>query len=570
MKTNSTKYYCILLCITIILLYIIYYFIGIFPDEHTECELSIHHNGIFLNSPVTLFNNWNVYTFITYPIVFIKRIFPNNNIHTYFLLFLSCVYISNYLFLFATRIKENYLQINSKISIILIPLFVIIITTLFNEIFYLQYIKVAIHLIFTGIILYNLSKNNGIRTIGFICTILGILIRYESIMIVLPFLILTYLLFFDAFNKQKIFIKVKNNLCFVIATIIAIIFCNQNYTKADKSYYPYHDIVNTIADFRLNDVNTTTKTDLDLAKLKMIQHYYYNDIKNINPKDAYRLGIKPMSRNPIKLLKYFNLKKSINRGIIDFIKFIRNNYKYIIIYLFCYMTLLILSKKHNALKHLFYLISGFIFLVAMSIYMDIQERFSLPVLSFIFIFSLFILLKDKMRYGNKSIIILNIVMIILFSLNSYNNYFKLQIYHEIDVQAKAINETLNRNKYEVVFWDFYLWNMLNNNVASNFPLYDKKRDYSIDFPFGFALDEYKNRLETKFNTKDFYNIINQSVKNKKYVYFYTEEHLATIINYINLQYKRKIIINKLSINELYFDKLINPNIKYYLFYLSED
>lgn len=203
--------------------------------------------------------------------------------------------------------------------------------------------------------------------------------------------------------------------------------------------------------------------------------------------------------------------------------------------------------------------------------MDLQDRFAIPLLGFTFLANLIFCLQNIQNLRFNSVIILFAVATISVCLNTYNIYFKVRQFQDIETQSVNIEKALcNPEKTEIVFWDFYLWNVLNNKIASDYPLYCPQRDYSIDFPFGFALDAYKDRMKKQFNTWDFYGVINQSVDNKKMVYFTTEENLTIIINYINLQYKRNIRIHKQEARPAFINKLLSPELNYYLFYLSED
>jgi hypothetical protein len=234
---DDKKTYFLLLLLNLFLIYLFHHFIGLYPEDHTESELSVHHNGIFLSEPVTLFNNWNVFSLITYPIVYLQKILPLLNIHGIFLIFCIGISMSNYLMLFATA--SNKYKVNNQIFKLLLFLLLILVF-LFYDIFSFQYIKVSIHLLASGLLLYNIQKNKGLKAIGIFSILVGICLRYEASFIVYLYLFLTYcILNFQYITKYNLYKLVKKNILFPIITILIIIFCSYNYTAADKLYYPF-------------------------------------------------------------------------------------------------------------------------------------------------------------------------------------------------------------------------------------------------------------------------------------------------------------------------------------------
>src|SRR4051812_47811864 len=70
--------------------------LGLFSDELAEIANSIAHNGIFLSSPTTVFNNSNNFTLITYLLVALKKLLPGYNISGWLMLLSTAFYLSNY------------------------------------------------------------------------------------------------------------------------------------------------------------------------------------------------------------------------------------------------------------------------------------------------------------------------------------------------------------------------------------------------------------------------------------------------------------------------------------------
>ncbi len=564
MKHRSLRFYILSTIVFSVILYAAYQLAGIFPEDHTESELAIHHNGIFLQAPATLFNNWNVFTLITYPIVFLKKLFPTLNIHGLFLCSLLCIVFANYF-----NIITQFLQTNTGIRkkpILYSIAAVVMLSILINELLYMQYIKVAIHLLASGILLFNISRSRVVKAAGFMSACFGAMLRYEAAMIVFPLLLAAFLLLREDANGTTLLEKAKSNFIFVAFVALLIFFCNHNYTKADKKYYPYHAIVNTIADFRFDHEGSAIKSKLDAAKLSMAQHYYYNDTNGLSIREIIGLGIQPVERNPFDLIHHFDARQRFTRGTHDFSRFIRNNATYLFLYACCYLLLLLLIPRKYVVRSILYLLLCLALLLCMSIYMDLQDRFGIPVLTFAFILNLKLWLDHYT--GNKNRIAW-LLLIFSFGGNVYNSSFKVKNYLEIQSQSAALQRTLDASGCDIVFWDFYLFPVLDNKIAANFPLYNSTRDYSIDFPFGFAIDAYTNKMQERFHTTQLIDIVIQSAQNKNIAYFTTRENLAILINYLNLQYGRNFSIHQRSEKPLFINKLVQPEKKYYLFYLSE-
>lgn len=540
--------------VTIVILLLVQHYFGFYPEDHTESELSVHHNGIFLNYPVTLFNNWNVFTWITYIIVWLKNLYPNVNVHAWLMLLCMVSAITNYTI---TLICSVHMDVNSNALYKKVLILLLIISVIHQDIFFTQYIKNAFHLIASGLLLYNTRTSKSVSFFAIISVLIGVMLRYESFFIVVLFLSILFLIL-NKPSPYSIWKLFKKNIKFVSFLFMTILFSSFNYTKSDKLYRPYHNPINTIADFRYNTLDTNSFTAIENAKLNMIRGYYFNDTSYLGIKTINKLGIIGISRDPIDVFAKIDLGYSIKRGIHDFKHFLKNTWKFQIIYL---MLIIILAWK--SVRNLKNFLLGALFLyftiLSMSCYMDIQHRFVYPLYTILIVI---ILLHIKVQYRN-----LSFVLLISLFLNSYNIYFPLKSLYNYRKQIDTKIQQIERSGNYKIFWDFHSWNILNMPTMKNFPIYKTGRDFCMDFPFGFALEAFSDYNKKYLGTSEWYHIIDGTINNKTIIYFYQFNHLNTQIEYFNLLYKRHVKMIKL---EGIFCNPINPSERYQLFQLIEE
>lgn len=560
------KNYINVLFLNILFVFVFYSTIGMYSEDLSEVYHSALHNALFLSYPEHVFNNCNVFFLLTYPIVFLKKYFPYYNIHGCFLIFLICIVLTNYFtLLYDAILRQESVVHKHRFGILF---FILVFLVLFNDVFTVQYTRIAIHLIVSGLLLYNLSGSTFDKIVAFLCVVTGLLLRFEGFLVVIPLMTIFFIFRIGQDKKKYIFLLVRKNLIFLLIFLSIIVFTNFSYTKEDKIYEPYRSIIYALADFQTGNINLKLNNKLDSVKADMAQFYFFNDIDSLGPKQMYELGIKPVDREPLDALSNFDVSFRIKTGLSFFIDFLIINNWFIAAILLC-ITLLAFISNINIIKAGSVFLGTILLILLIAIYIKIEQRVSVPLLGSSFILTTLNILDAASDIKKRLFFVLVIVISIFLFVNVKHNYtlYKSRVYTEKEI-VRLSTYFKNHPEIKVVYWDTFLYTLFFNKIASNCDLYNPQRDYVYDNSLICLFDGYRQRMLDRFGTFKFINLMNQAVNEKGIVIFSADVKMKLLTEYLKYQYHKDIKAVKLDKQPVYQSHTQNIEGNFYLYYLS--
>lgn len=550
----------------IVLIFIFYNTIGMYSEDISEIYHAALHNALFLSHPEHVFNNCNVFFLLTYPVVFLKEYFPRCNVHGYFLILLTCVFLTNYFILLCDAVqRQPFIAHKRKISLLL---FFLVFLVLFNDIFTVQYTRIAIHLIVSGILLYNLSGSVFVRIASFVSVVAGLLLRFEGFLVVVPVLTVFFIFRLGQDKISSILALFKRNLVFLFVFAGIIVLTNFSYTKDDKTYEPYRAIIYALADFQTGNANLTLRNKQDSVKFDMAQYYFFNDLDSLGVEDMYRLGIKPVDREPLDAFSNFDFSFRIKTGFRFFADFLIFN-GWLIAAVFICIVLLALAGNINLFKAGSVFAAAILLILLTAVYIKIEQRVSVPLLGLSFLLTILIVLDAVSEEKKRLFPVLMIIAGIFFFVNLKDNYtlYKSRVYTEKEI-VRLDTYFKSHPEIKVVYWDPFLYTLFFNKIASDCDLYNPERDYAYDNSLICLFDGYQQRMKDRFGTFKFIDLISQAADDKGIVIFSAEEKMKLLTEYLKYQYHKDIKAVKVEENPVYQSHTQNIEGDFYLYYLS--
>lgn len=383
------------------------------------------------------------------------RIIPIINWHSIFLLSIQfiCFTLIGY-----TILKKH----NNELAIIL---YIVFASVFYSTLLMLiQYTSVAALLILTSFILFidRVEKEEKVNIkksiLIFILYMVGIMTRMQSLLIVIPFMGLYFLINiikykYKTIQKDKIVIIVKYYTVYLLITLVVWISTNIIYNSNEvyKNYMEYNDIRSTLHDIIYVDYNENKEIfdEIGWSRNDYYMFYTFNfGDENIYSKD-----------NLQKILEYKIQKDGvykISTNLYEIIKNLFEEMRYSIPYIsILFITIFIISlfnknrKKENILIFITTILIHLLFIIInRSMLRVVIPEYILGTA--LIMYNLKLKYKDRINDDMKNclIVICIIVSICMLCGNKYNYQYKLDDYKNYQ---ELINYT-NNNKQNVYLY----------------------------------------------------------------------------------------------------------------------
>ena len=326
---------------------------------------------------------------------------------------------------------------SSKVGYILYTIFASICYT--SLLLLIQYTSVSALLIATAFfIIFDMQEEKSFskrkKVFADILFVLGIMIRLQSLMIILPFFIV-YLVYIILKNKRTLKISeikelVKQYIILFILTILIyssnIIFYNTN--SLYKNYIEYNELRTKLQDLSYTDYEENKEIFNEIGWSKNDHYLFYTfnyGDENTYSKENLEKIVKYKKDNGIEYNLNTNFKSILEQLIRQLVE---SNELFTIIFLVAFILVLCLNKNKTAFSIIILLTT-----IGINVLFIVLNRAMLRVVIPEYILGTAILLyfvkyKDKEKDDIGGILVFIVLSVVLLSANKYNFNYKLENY----------------------------------------------------------------------------------------------------------------------------------------------
>lgn len=424
---------------------------------------------------------------------------------------------------------------------LMIPVFV----SLVDPLLPFEFSKTAMLLSITGLHIITERIQLLTHITGVFLVSLGFLVRPEPVIISIIILLISIILNFPASYKKLTALV----LPFLIVIFLSIIFLNSERTNEDLYYKEFRKYEYTLVDFRKGLINEVGLGPIEKMKLQAAQNFFFADREELSLSFFQEIGIQPLDKTPISLIKALWNSNWITSG---YVKFARGVFELKFHFLTLLLTALLLWKK-NRLMVWFLLLSTFI-IISFSIFLKTEYHFITTTLMTTFL--IFGVSKNKLPDKSEISKLPNriLVIVLLITLSTLMLFEKTQLVSTSKKKSEyyqLIQNELEGFEPNTLVLNISYWDKLHYRLFSTVQPEEHEKVVVIDGGALYLNENYQRMMSNRTGGNQFVEQF-QYLVNQEKLFVSSRKRMDLITNYMNivhgqnLHYKTMVVFNKLD------------------------
>lgn len=231
-----------------------------------------------------------------------------------------------------------------------------------------EFSKTSMILSLTGLHLISSKKDWWSSGIGIMLLSVGFLVRPEPAAIAM--LIVCISVFFGLGFIPKLHILTSSVVSVLVVSVLSIVFLQSDRTDADVYYKKFRPYEYVLVDFRKGELGLSGLDQSASVKLQAAQEFFFADREELSLEFFEKVGIRPMDKTPISLLKAFFRFDWLLDGVRSFVNGAASLKFHFLVLL---LLTLIFWKRHR--RAALFLLSVVLVILSVSIFLKTESHF---------------------------------------------------------------------------------------------------------------------------------------------------------------------------------------------------